>query len=132
MKLVVLVARILLGLVFVVFGFNHIVPFIHGPMPGGDAGTLITVMSAHKWFVFYGLVDVVAGLMLLAGRFVPLGLTLIAGMGVNILLFVMTLEPTASGLGMPLFLAVLELLLVYAYRDSFAGIFSAKAEPAVR
>ena len=59
----------------------------------------------------------------------PLALTLLAGIGVNILLFNITLAP--SGLPVPLFLGLLEVILVYAYRSSFAGIFAAKAQPAV-
>jgi hypothetical protein len=54
MKLLIFAARILLGLAFFVFGLNHIVIFLHGPMPAGDAGTLFTVMTAHRWFIFYG------------------------------------------------------------------------------
>lgn len=130
MKILVLIARILMGLVFLVFGFNHIVPFIPmKQMPTGDEGLLLTVMLAHGWFKFYGLVEVVGGLMLLVGWFVPLGLTLLAGVGVNILLFNITLSPSA--LPIPLVLALLEIFLVYAYRDSFAGIFAAKPNPLV-
>jgi putative oxidoreductase len=128
MKILTLVARILLALTFLVFGADKIVPFIHAPMPTGDAGTLIGLMFAHKWILFYGLIESASGLMLLAGRFVPLALTLLAGMGTNILLFNLTLTP--SNLPIPLFLAVLEIYLVYAYRANFAGIFTAKAEPA--
>jgi uncharacterized membrane protein YphA (DoxX/SURF4 family) len=128
MKILTLVARILLGLTFLIFGADKIVPFIHAPMPTGDAGTLIGLMFAHKWILFYGLIESASGLMLLAGRFVPLALTLLAGMGTNILLFNLTLTP--SNLPIPLFLAVLEIYLVYAYRANFAGIFTAKAEPA--
>ena len=82
----------------------------------------------YKRQLFYGLIESASGLMLLAGRFVPLALTLLAGMGTNILLFNLTLTP--SNLPIPLFLAVLEIYLVYAYRANFAGIFTAKAEPA--
>jgi putative oxidoreductase len=71
---------------------------------------------------------VAAGLMLLFGRFVPLALTLLAGMIVNIVLFHITLNP--SGIGPGLLAGLLELYLVYAYRQHFAGIFSANAKPA--
>jgi hypothetical protein len=128
MKILTLVARILLGLTFLVFGADKIVDFLHAPMPTGDAGALMGLMFAHKWILFYGLIESASGLMLLASRFVPLALTLLAGMGTNILLFNLTLAP--SNLPIPLFLAVLELYLVYAYRANFAGIFAAKAEPA--
>jgi uncharacterized membrane protein YphA (DoxX/SURF4 family) len=118
-----------MGLVFVVFGFDKIVPFIPAKMPGGEAGALMLIMYTHKWLLVYGVVETAAGLMLLIGRFVPLALTLLAGMGFNILLFSVTFE--RSGLPIPLVLAVLEVFLVYAYRASFAVIFAAKSQPAV-
>jgi hypothetical protein len=116
-------------MLFTAIGLNHLVKFTHMAVPPGDPATLLGLMVAHHWFVFYGLIEVAGGLMLLSGWFVPLGLTLLAGMGANILLFHITLEP--SGLPAMLFFGLLELLLVYAYRASFAGIFAAKAKPAV-
>jgi len=130
MKIMVLIARILLGLVFVVFGLNKIVPFMHPAMPTGDAGALMGLMFTHGWLTFYGVVETAGGLMLLFGRFVPLGLTLLAGVITNILLFGITLAPSASGLMPGLVVGVLELFLVYEYRASFAGIFAPKAQPA--
>jgi uncharacterized membrane protein YphA (DoxX/SURF4 family) len=129
MKLLIFGARLLMGLMFMVFGFNHIVPFMHLPMPTGDAGTLMGMMFIHKWLLFYGFVEVAAGIMLFLGRFVPLGLTLLAGIIVNIVLFHLTLEP--SGLPLAVFTGLLELVLVYGYRASFAGIFAAKAQPSL-
>ena len=128
MKVAVLVARILLGLVFLVFGFDKLVPFIPAQIPPGDAGILAGLMMGHKWMMFYGVVETVSGLLLLAGRFVPLALTLLAGMIVNILLFDITLAPV--GLPPGLVAGVLEVFLVYAYREHFAGIFDANAKPA--
>jgi uncharacterized membrane protein YphA (DoxX/SURF4 family) len=129
MKVMVLIARILMGLVFVVFGFNKVVTFLPMPMPTGEAGALMLLWYTHKWLVVYGLIETASGLMLLIGRFVPLGLTLLAGVGLNILLFQITFAP--KGLPIPLVLTALEVFLVYAYRASFAGIFAAKAQPAV-
>jgi putative oxidoreductase len=127
MKLVIFAARMIMGLVFFVFGLNHLFLFIKGPMPTGDALAIFMLMTTHKWFIVYGLVEAAAGLMLLLGRFVPLALTLLGAVGFNILLFVFTLTPAMAGL--PIFLALLELLLVYGYRASFAGIFASKAQP---
>jgi putative oxidoreductase len=127
MKLVIFAARLLLGLTFVIFGLNHLFLFIKGPMPTGDALAIFVLMTSHKWFIVYGLLEAAAGLMLLLGRFVPLGLTLLAGIGFNILLYSITLTPKMAGF--PIFLALLELLVVYGYRGSFAGIFASKAEP---
>ncbi len=127
MKIAVLIARILLGLVFVVFGFDKIIPFLHAPMPTGDAGALMVLMFTHGWIKFYGFVETASGLLLLFGRYVPLGLTLLAGVITNILLFGLTLAP--SGLVIGLVVGLLEAFLVYAYRDSFAGIFDRRAQP---
>jgi len=127
MKIAVAISRILLGLVFAVFGFNKIVPFMHPAMPTGDAGALMVLMYSHGWLTFYGFVETASGLMLLFGRYVPLALTLLAGLITNILLFGLTLAP--SGLVIGLVIGLLELFLVYAYRDSFAGIFDRRAQP---
>jgi putative oxidoreductase len=130
MKILILVARILLGLTFFIFGLNKIVTFIHMPMPTGDAGAMMTLMFMHGWLRLYGTAEAACGLMLLAGRFVPLALTILAGIGLNILLFHLTLEP--GGIYLPLFLAILEVILVFAYREYFRGIFTGKATPTWR
>jgi uncharacterized membrane protein YphA (DoxX/SURF4 family) len=129
MKVAVLIARILMGLLFTMVGFIKVVPVAPMQIPPGDTGAMMGLMVAHKWLLVYGLVETVSGLLLLVGRFVPLGLTLLAGMIFNITLFNATLMPKA--LPMALVVGVLELFLVYAYRASFAGIFAAKAQSAV-
>jgi putative oxidoreductase len=128
MKRGVLVARILLGVIFTFFGSNMLLHVLPTPPLAGDVGTMTQLMFVHKWTHFYGVVQVAAGLMLLFGRFVPLALTLLAGMITNILLFHITLNP--SGIGPGLLAGLLEVYLVYAYRQHFAGIFSANAKPA--
>ncbi len=128
MKIAVVVTRILLGLLFAFAGFIKVVPVMPMKFPPGDAGAMMGLLVAHKWFMFYGLVELVGGLLLLSGRFVPLGLTLLAAMITNITLFNATLAP--STLPVALVAGALEIFLVYAYRASFAGIFAAKARPA--
>lgn len=125
MKIAVIVARVLLGVAFLFAGVMKFFPMKPGQIPPGDAGAMMTLMMAHKWMVFYGLVEAVSGLLLLAGRFVPLALTLLAGMIVNITLFNATLFPKA--LPVALVLGALEIFLVWAYREAFAGVFAAKA-----
>jgi uncharacterized membrane protein YphA (DoxX/SURF4 family) len=127
MKILVLVARILLGLAFLVFGLNKIVSFIHMPMPTGDAGSIMVLMFSHGWLRVVGTAEAACGLLLLFGRFVPLALTVLAAVGLNILYFHFAFEPSAIYL--PLFLAILEVILVFAYRESFRGIFDSKAQP---
>jgi putative oxidoreductase len=123
MKIAVVIARILLGLVFLVFGLNNFIHFIpQQPMPG-DAGTLADVLFRHGWFTFHGLLEVVAGALLLVGRYVPIALVLLGPILVNILVFHVTLGP--SGIGPGLVCTLLEVFLIYAYWPAFEGIFTA-------
>jgi uncharacterized membrane protein YphA (DoxX/SURF4 family) len=126
MKIAALICRILLGLVFVVFGFNKIVPFMHATMPSGDAGAWSLLMVNHHWLTVVGVFETVGGLLLISGRFVPLGLTLVAPVCVNILLFSFLFAPAAAASG--IVVAILELFLIYAYRSYFAPLFTAKAQ----
>jgi putative oxidoreductase len=125
MKIAALVCRILLGLVFLVFGFNKIVIFMHASMPPGDAGAWSLLMVNHHWMTVVGVIETVGGLLLLSGRFVPLGLTLVTPICVNILLFSFLFLPAAAGSG--IVVSILDLFLIYAYRSYFASLFTAKA-----
>ena len=121
MKVAVTIARILLGLVFLIFGFNVFFSFIPTQPMSGDVGTLTTLMFTHRWFHFYGTLYIIAGLLLLVGRYVPVGLVLLGPIIVNILLFHLTLAP--SGIMPGLVCAVLEIFLIYTYWPAFRGIF---------
>jgi putative oxidoreductase len=126
MKIAVVIARILLGLPFLIFGLNDFFHFIPmQPIPG-DAGTLVTIMYTHGWLTFHGILYVIAGLLLVVGRYVPVALVLLGPIIVNILLFHLTLAP--SGIGPGLVCAVLEVFLIWAYWPAFQGIFTSKME----
>jgi len=122
MKVAVTIARVLLGLMFVVLGFNVYVPFIPMQTPPGDAGVLMTLMFEHGWFTFFGLLYIAGGLMVLIGRFVPIGLVLLGPNLVIILLFHITVNPKDIGQG--LVASVLEIFLIYAYREHFKPLFA--------
>ena len=127
MKKAVLVTRILLGLVFLVFGLNGILHFLPTPpMPAGDAATFAAILTTHKYMSFVALCQIIGGLLLLVGRYVPLGLTILGPIIVNILLYHFLLEP--KGIAIGLVVTVLELFLIYAYRLSFRGLFDANPE----
>ncbi len=126
MKIAVVIARILLGLPFLIFGLNDFFHFIPmQPIPG-DAGTLVTIMYTHGWLTFHGILYVIAGLLLVVGRYVPVALVVLGPIIVNILLFHLTLVP--SGIGPGLVCAVLEVFLIWAYWPAFQGIFTSKME----
>ena len=121
MKIATIVVRILLGLMFVVFGSNFFLNFIPmPPPPPGLAGDYFKVFAASGYMYVIGAVQLLSGLLLLIGRFVPLALTLLAGMIFNILVFHVLMAP--EGIAMGIVVAVLEIFLVWSYRDRFAGI----------
>ncbi|MBW4038830.1 MAG: DoxX family membrane protein [Acidobacteria bacterium] len=120
MKYIPLVSRLLLGLIFFIFGLNNILHFLHMPYPSGDALTWFGIMAAHGWMTFVGVIMVVAGLLLLVGRFVPLALVLLAPVIVNILLYHALLWP--HGYIPAIVVAVLEVVLLLAYHRSFAPL----------
>ena len=126
MKIAVLIARILLGLVFLVFGLNNLHPFMPMQQMPGDAGTFGTIMFVHGWLVFHGVLYVIAGVLLLVGRYVPVALVILGPFLVNILLFHLTLAP--AGVTPGLVCSLLEIFLIYAYWPAFRGIFTAKME----
>ena len=123
MKYVIIIARVLLGLLFVVFGLNGFLHFM-GPMPEmqGQAGAFITALASSGYIYVIAFLQVVGGLCLLLGaRFVPLGLTLLGPVIVNIVLFHLFLEP--SGLPMAICISAFALFLLWIYRFKFPAIF---------
>jgi putative oxidoreductase len=124
MKIAVLVARILLGLMFFVFGLNGFLNFLHMPMPTGVAGQYMGALFVSHYLTVVLLVEVVGGVLLLSGQFVALALVLLGPVIFNILLFHSTMAP--SGLPPALFAAVLWFVIFAGHRQAFAGIFSQK------
>lgn len=123
MKYVIIIARVLLGLVFVVFGSNGFLHFM-GPMPEmqGQAGAFITALASSGYIYVIAFLQVVGGLCLLLGaRFVPLGLTLLGPVIVNIVLYHIFLDP--AGIGIAIVISALALFLLWIYRFKFPAIF---------
>ena len=121
MKIATIIARVLLGLIFVVFGSNIFLRFIPmPPLPATLAGDFSKALMQSHYMYVVGLLQVSGGLLLLIGRYVPLGLTLLGPVIVNILLFHLFLEPT--GLPMAILVAVLALFLLWRHRANFAGL----------
>jgi putative oxidoreductase len=120
MKVATIIARILLGLVFVVFGSNAFLHFIPMPPMQGPSGAFIGAMADTGYLKVVAALQVAGGLILLMGRFVPLGLTLLGPVIVNILCFHIFMD--RSGLPLALLVAVLALFLFWRYRTNFAGL----------
>lgn len=125
MKIVAVIARILLGLMFFVFGLNGFFNFMHAPLPLGLAGTFLSTLVTSHFVYYVSAIQVIAGVLLIANQFVPLALALLAPVLYNILVFHITMQP--SGLPLGLVTTVLWLILVWRLRDYFAPLFVQKA-----
>jgi uncharacterized membrane protein YphA (DoxX/SURF4 family) len=125
MKIVSTIARYLLGLMFTVFGLNGFLNFIHQPPPPNPlAQQFLTAVSSSHFAAFFFAVQLLAGLLMLSGFFIPLALTLLAAELYNILAFHLTLTP---GIAPALVACVLWVLVFLQYRESFRGILSARS-----
>jgi putative oxidoreductase len=125
MKIATTIVRVLLGLMFVVFGSNIFFHFI--PMPAQKpslATDFSNALMKSNYMYVVGLLQVAGGLLILIGRYVPLGLLLLGPVIVNILLFHIFLDP--SGLPMAIVVSVFALFLLWRYRANFAGVLQPK------
>lgn len=123
------IARVLLGLVFVVTGLNGFLNFL--PQPANMAeGALAFVGAMMKTGYLYHLVmatQLIVGLLLLLNLFVPLALALLAPIVVNILAFHLFLE--RPGIVLAVVVLLLEIYLVWAYRNYFRPMLATRATP---
>ena len=125
MKIASIIARYLLGLIFTVFSLNGFLSFIHQPPPTNPLAVqfLVSVSESH-FAAFFFAIQLLGGLLLLSGYFVPLALTVLAAELYNILAFHLTLAP--ASIAPALVACVLWVLVFLQYRENFKGIFRAK------
>ena len=122
MKYAIIIVRVLLGLMFAVFGSNAFLHFIPMPPMQRDAGAFIGALANSGYIYVIGLLQVVGGLLLLlGGRFVALGLTLLGPVIVNIVLYHIFLD--TQGLPMAVCISLGALFLLWVYRFKFPAIF---------
>jgi putative oxidoreductase len=125
MKILFVICRLLLGLIFFVFGLNGFLRFLPmGPMPTGLAGQFFVVMTQSHYMVPVFALQLIGGILLLINQFVPLALTILAPIIVNILIFHITMQPAGSPPGT----AALILWIVLASRlwSHFAPLLTQK------
>jgi uncharacterized membrane protein YphA (DoxX/SURF4 family) len=122
MKYAIIIVRVLLGLLFVVFGSNAFLHFIPmPPLPQGDAGAFIGALMNTGYLYVVATLQVLGGLCLLSGRLAPLGLTLLGPVIFNILCFHIFFDQ--NGLPLAIVISILALVLLWAYRNKFPAIF---------
>jgi putative oxidoreductase len=121
MKIATIIVRSLLGLIFVVFGANMFLNFIHmPPPPEGPAREFFTALFISHYIYVIGAVQVVGGLLLFTGRWTPMGLALVGPVIVNIVCFHALMAP--AGLPMAIVVSALALFVLWRYREHFAGL----------
>src|SRR6201987_5055240 len=123
------IARYLAGVIFLVFGLNGFLNFIPMPPPGGIAGQFMTALYAshYLWVIFA--FQLAAAVLLLANRYVPLALAILAPVIVNILTFHALMAP--SGLPLALFVAALWGVIFINVRAAFSGLFKSRLQAQV-
>ncbi len=123
MRYATIAVRSLLGLNFFVFGLNHFIEFIKLPTDGmpPDARAYIGLLIGSGIMTVVKVLEVVGGALLLVGKFVPLGLTLLMPVIVNILLYELFLLHKP---GVAVVMTLMGLFLMFAYRATFAPFFT--------
>ena len=120
MKIATMIIRSLLGLLFAVMGSNEFLHFFPLPTMPGEGGAFLDVLFVTHYLYAIAALEVIGGLLLLTGRYGPLGLTLLGPIIVNILAFHIFMNP--SGLPIAIVVSALALFLLWSYREHFAGL----------
>ena len=124
MKTASTVARYLAGVIFLVFGLNGFVHFIPLPPPSGVAGQFMGALFVSHYLTLIFALQVIGAVFLLANRYVPLALAILAPVIVNILSFHALMAP--SGFPFALFVTVLWALVFVHVRSAFTGLFESR------
>ena len=128
MRKVAAIGRILLGLIFTVFGLDYFLHFMPEMQVSKGGGAFLEALFITGYmFPAVKLIEIVSGLLLLSGRFAPLAISLLAPITFNIALYHIFLD--ANGREIALVVAALEILLLWAYRANFKGLLQASAQP---
>ena len=129
MKSATIFFRVLLGLIFFVFGLNGFFHFIpqEEKLPENAAAFMMALSNSGYFFPMLKAVEVTSGVLLLTNWFVPLALVLLAPITVNICLFHIFFEPDETL--MSFLLVGANVFLAYAYRSSFKSVLQRKVEP---
>ena len=121
MKITIVIARFLLGLIFLTFGLNGFLHFLPAALPSGTAGQFVGALFVSNYLVVVFLLQLVGVILLLANRYVPLALTLLGPIIVNILLFHVLMA--LNGLPLALVVTVLWIVVFLSVRSAFDGLF---------
>jgi putative oxidoreductase len=127
MKIASMIARYLMGLGFVIFGLNGFLNFLpQPPLPPGPALDYVKNLSTTHYMVPVFAFQLIGGILLLINRYVPLALTILAPILVNIVMFHSLMQP--GGLPMALLFVIFWILVFTSVRSAFTGLFQSQVE----
>ncbi len=124
MKIAVLIARILLGLIYVVFGLNFFLHFIPSPPPTNDAAGAFSggLYGSGYFFQYMKVLEIVGGLFILINRFTAFFLLVLLPISLNIFLFHAILAPAGAPMGAGVI--ILNVFLCVAYFKYYKSVFT--------
>jgi putative oxidoreductase len=125
MKIVVVIARVLLGLMFVFFGLNGFLNFLPAPPLTGVPGAFLGALMTSHYVYLVCAVQVLGGLLLVVNQFVPLGLALLAPIIANIVTYHLTMQ--RSGAQLAILATILWVFLAWKFRAYFAPLATRNA-----
>ena len=128
MKITSVIARFLLGLIFLVFGLNGFFHFLSMPAPTGVAGQFMGALFVSHFLIVIFVIQLIGAVLLLVNRYVPLALTLLAPIIVNILLFHLLMAP--SGIRLAIIVTMLWVLVFLNVRSAFSGLLQQRVPSA--
>jgi putative oxidoreductase len=125
MKIAVTISRILMGLIFLIFGLNKFLNFIPSQMPPGTAGQFAGILFTTHYLWIIALIEIACGALLLSNRYVALALTLTGPLVVNILLFHALMAH--SGLPIGIVVAICWFVVYAGHRTAFTPLLAQNA-----
>ena len=129
MKIAATIARYVLGLIFAFFGANLLFHFLPSPpLPAGSLKDFMTVMFMTHYIEVIGFFQFVPGILLLINRYVPLALTVLAAVFVNIFTTHILVMHGSGLFPIPILAVICWILVFWRVRPAFAGIFQARVE----
>lgn len=120
---IIIGVRVLFGLFMLVFGINKFVGFLEMPVIPGDGGELMRIYAQSGFLKIIGVLEIIFGLLLIVGKFVPLSLTFLVAIMTNAVIFHILHDP--GGVGGGAVGLLMGLFLVFMYRDEFDDLFAA-------
>jgi uncharacterized membrane protein YphA (DoxX/SURF4 family) len=123
-KTVTLVVRILLGAFLLIFGINKFAGFMPPPEVSEQMGSVMGALMSSNFMTIIGVLEILCGVLILAGKYTPLALTITVAIMLNAALFHILMDTAANG-GAAIIALIMAIVLVYANKDRFTSLLSA-------